>query len=250
MVGSASEAPSARERVAHADVGRQVDVGVAEGTQRDVVGRPRADPGQRQQRPAYVVAVGAAVERDVAGGQGRGEADQGPAASSRHRQLLGVERGERRGVGEQVGQAGDVGGERSPVRRDEPSRRRCGRRPRSPADRARRAPRSRRRRRGRALAGRGGVVRAGRSRGSPVKWSATAIGSQSPSSSRRTRATAALVSRRSCSTNRAGTRAVCPGSSTSPSSIRTVPGPCGRSSVRAYHPSPVTSTPSTARTAR
>ena len=63
-------------------------------------------PGSASSAPAYVVAVGAAVERDVARRPGlRHSADQRPAPGPRHRQRRRVERGERRGVGEQVGEA-------------------------------------------------------------------------------------------------------------------------------------------------
>src|SRR3546814_6567315 len=46
-----------RQRVPDAEVGRQVDIGMAERAQRDVVGRPRADARQREQAAPYVVAV-------------------------------------------------------------------------------------------------------------------------------------------------------------------------------------------------
>jgi len=53
------------------EVGRQEDVGIAEGPHRDVVGGPRADPGQRQQRRTYVGAVGAPVEDEAEKSRGR-----------------------------------------------------------------------------------------------------------------------------------------------------------------------------------
>ena len=66
--------------VAHPEVGRQEDVGVAERPHRDVVGGPRPDAGQRQQRGPGLGAVGAAVEPDVAAVERRGQTDQRAAA--------------------------------------------------------------------------------------------------------------------------------------------------------------------------
>ena len=63
---------------------------------------------------------------------------------------------------------------------------------------------------------------------SPANASSTATGSQSASSIRRTRSTAAPVSRRSASRNVAGSRAVPSWSVRSSSSIRTVPGSVGQ----------------------
>ena len=88
-------------------VGRNTS-GCAERAHRDVVGRPRPDAGQRQQPTAYVVAVGAAVERHVAGRparrRGRPAPGPGTAASA---VVGGIEAGQRRRRREQVGQPGD-----------------------------------------------------------------------------------------------------------------------------------------------
>ena len=68
--------------------------------------------------------------------------------------------------------------------------------------------------------------------GSPANASATATGSQSASSSRRVRSTAAAVSRRSVSVKRRRHERGRAGVRTSSSSTRTVPVPCGSASVR------------------
>ena len=76
----------------HREVGGQEDVGVPERPHRDVVGGPRPDAGQRQQRTAYVVAVGAAVEHDAPLGQGGRQPDERAPPGARHRQGLRVRR--------------------------------------------------------------------------------------------------------------------------------------------------------------
>src|SRR5205085_11980861 len=49
------------QSVADPDVGGEEDVGMTEGAQRDVIGRPGADAGDRQQVAACAVTVGAAL---------------------------------------------------------------------------------------------------------------------------------------------------------------------------------------------
>ena len=51
-------------------------------------------PGSASSRAGYVVAVGAAVEGQVAGGERLAEPDERATARARHRQLVGVELGE------------------------------------------------------------------------------------------------------------------------------------------------------------
>ena len=164
---------------------------------RDVVGCPRPDAGQLDQRAAHVVTIGAAVEGDRLVGQRRGQADQGATAGTRHRQGLGVDAGQRGRVGEEMGETGPVGRDAACRARRRSGRRRCGPRDADLLPDARRARRSRHRRPGRARAARASSARAGPSAGSSERWSSTATGSQSASSRRRTRSTAAAVSRRS-----------------------------------------------------
>ena len=186
--------------------------------------------------------------RDLAVGQRRGQPDQRPAAGARHRQRLGVDAGEGRRVGEQVGQARAPSvSTRRAVRGDEPAGdgagagdadlladARCGRRSR------RRRPGPGTRRPGRRPHQR--AEHAGRRRAA----SSTATGSQSASSSRRTRSTAAAVSRRSSSANSAATNAVPPRSGdVGRARAGRCRGRAGRSRVRAYQPGPATSTPGT-----
>ncbi len=78
-------------------------------------------PGSASSRRAYVAAVGAAVERDVAPRPAPAQAHQGPAPRARHRQRRGVERRERLGGGEQpVSRA--VGAAARRAARDQPAR--------------------------------------------------------------------------------------------------------------------------------
>ena len=78
--GIASEKP---QGVADADVGREEHVGVTQGSQGDVVGGPGSDAGDRQQVAAYVVAVRAAVQPELAVGEGPTQRDQCAAARPR-----------------------------------------------------------------------------------------------------------------------------------------------------------------------
>ena len=87
---SAGSRPRPDERVADADVGRQEDVGVAERAQRDVVGRPRPDAGQRRAAPG--------VRRR---GRGRGPGRASPEASAAHSAISARPRA--RGIGRSSG---------------------------------------------------------------------------------------------------------------------------------------------------
>src|SRR5690242_5161470 len=79
LTGARRVAVETPQRVADADVGGQEDVGVAEGAQGDVVGGPRPDTRDVEEPPAYVVAVGTAVEPHLAVGERPAQGDQGPA---------------------------------------------------------------------------------------------------------------------------------------------------------------------------
>ena len=183
----------AGEGVADAEVGRQEDVGVAERPQRDVVGGPRPDAGQREQR-ARVRRRGRrrGRARRSPSASAAHSADQGAAARPRHRQLA---RGRARRGPRRRGTGGS-----GRVDRPQPAGAPCSATSRAATVRApatltcwpstaRTAiswpstwPGTRR----------PGVRRtSGPITGSPANASATATGSQSASSSRRTRSTAA-----------------------------------------------------------
>ena len=177
----------------------------------------------------------------VAGGQRRAQADQRAAAGARHRQVLGVERrraSRRRGTG---------GSSPSTSVRDAAGRARATSRAgdgagagdadllaEHRADRDLVAVDV-----ARARAGPGGARTSGPITGSPAKCvvdrDRVAVGVEQPAGAldRGARCRAGRRAR-TC----AGTNAVCPALGASASSSRTVPGPCGRSRVRAYQPSP------------
>ena len=98
--------PRPRERVADAEVGR---AGRRRGGRAPASRRSRRSTARcraaRAARRAYVVAVGAAVERDRRRRPARAaSADEGPAAGARHRQRLGVDRRRASRRREEVGQ--------------------------------------------------------------------------------------------------------------------------------------------------
>ena len=242
-----------RERVADADVGGQEDVGMAERAQRDVVGGPGADARDRQQSARRTSSRSGPRSRAMspeasAAAQARPAPGRARAASAAPR---GRAPARRRRVGEEVGQRRRRGsGSGSPYSRDEPGR---GGARAGDADllaehgphrelvavdvtghpQPRRRPRT-----------------SGPITGSPANASPTATGSQSASSSRRTRSTAPRCrAGRRAGTSPARTRS-CRASVWSASSSSTVPVPCGSGRVRAYAVPVAVSTPGTARVAR
>ena len=110
------------QRVAHADVGGEEHVRVAERPHGHVAGGPGADARERLQRGDGVLPVAAGVERKVTGREPLARVDECPAPGPGHRQRRRVQPGEHRRRGEQVRDVGDRFAQRFPVRGDEAGR--------------------------------------------------------------------------------------------------------------------------------
>ena len=212
---------------------------MAERPHRDVVGGPRPDPGQREQRAAYVVAVGAAVEHDRRrSASARRQPDERPAAGARHRQGLRVDGGQRaRRPGNRCVRPGHGRVDRAAVRGDD-----------APGHGARAGDAD-------LLAdhgAHGGLVAVDLARARAARaWRRTRSAERRVGAEVRRRRPRGRSRRRAAGVRarwprrcRAGRRARtrrprsrCPPTpGRSSSSSRTVPGPCGRSRVRAYQP--------------
>ena len=189
-----AEVAAAARRTTRSEASRTS--GSASGPHAQVVGGPRPDAGQREQRGADLVAVGAGVECEPAvGDRARPARARHRARGPRHRQVGGVD------VGQHVRRTGTAATARrrtprSPCCGDDARRARCARRPDRDllADDGR-APPSRSRRRVPGARSPGRLRTSGASAGRRRAPSSTATGSASRSSSRRTRATTATRSR-------------------------------------------------------
>ena len=98
MAASASELPRAASDLRSGEVAGQPDVGVGQAAQSDQRRRPGADAGDGEQRAAGLLAVGAGIEGDVAGGEGGGQRVHRPAAGAGQPDRGEVGLGERGGA--------------------------------------------------------------------------------------------------------------------------------------------------------